>query len=319
MPELKMITMSDVKRRKISYLFEPYIALGSLSLILGNGGTGKSWLSLAIAAAVTNGQALPESDTVLPPSDVILQNTENDIETVISHRLDILGADCTKIHSIDVTEEPLSLTDERIEAAIKQFDARLVILDPLQSHLSANISMNRAESIRPAFMRLAKVAERTNCAVVLVGHLNKSRGGIAQYRSLGSVDIVNSVPSVLYVGMTDAANGIRSFVHGKANLTEQGVSQSFRLTKKDGFEWLGESDATIEDVTSGGSTERLSKLELASEFLREVLAEEAVSSLRLADLAEKQGITTATLKRAKEIVGVDVRRVNGHWHTMLNN
>ena len=86
MPTLKMITMSDVKRRKISYLWEPYIALGSLSLILGNGGTGKSWLSLAIASAVTKGEALPSTITAPPPSHVIIQNAENDIETGVANR-----------------------------------------------------------------------------------------------------------------------------------------------------------------------------------------------------------------------------------------
>jgi len=209
MPELKMITLSDVKRRKIVYLWEPYIALGSLSLLLGNGGTGKSWLSLAIASAATKGEALPGADTALPPSHVIIQNAENDVETVISNRLDILGADCTKIHTIDVTEAPISLTDERIEAAIKQYDARLFCIDPLQGHLSTNVSMNRAESIRPAFMHLAKVAERTNCAMLLVGHLSKSRVA-AQYRGLGSVDIVNSVSNALYIGVIDSTDGVRA-------------------------------------------------------------------------------------------------------------
>ena len=317
MPELKMITISDVRRRKISYLWEPYIALGSLTLILGNGGTGKSWLSLAIASAVTRGQALPGTLAELPPSHVIIQNTENDIETVISNRLDILNADCAKVHSIDVTEEPLSLTDERIEAAITRYDAKLFCCDPVQAHLSASISMNRAESIRPAFMQLAKVAERTQCAILLVGHLNKSRAA-AQYRGLGSVDIVNAVPSVLYLGMVDAGDGVRAVVHGKSNFCEQGVSQSFRLSKTSGFEWLGECDATLEDVVSGDRSVRMSKLELASEFLKEVLAEDAMSSVELAALAEENGIAPATLKRAKESIGVDAKRVNGRWRTSLS-
>ena len=317
MPELKIITMSDVKRRKITYLWEQYIALGSITLILGNGGTGKSWLSLAIASAVTTGKTLPGSDNALPPSHVIIQNTENDIETVISHRLDILGADCSKIHSIDVTDEPLSLTDERIEAAIKQFNAKLFIADPLQAHLLGNISMNRAESIRPAFMHLSKVAERTNCSIILVGHLNKSRGA-SQYRGLGSVDIINSVPSALYVGVTDKENGVRAIVHGKANFNEQGASQSFRLTKKGGFEWLGECGATIEDVVSGDTAGRMSKLEIASEFLRDALAEEAMTSVELAALAKENGIKFATLKRARESMGVEARKVNGRWQTILN-
>jgi RecA-family ATPase len=114
MPGVKTITLSNVKRRNISWLWQPYIPLGALTVLLGNGGQGKSFLSLSIAAAVTKGQALPGSDATLPPSDVIVQNTENAIDTVIGHRLDILGADCGRVHCIDTTDKPLTLTDERI-------------------------------------------------------------------------------------------------------------------------------------------------------------------------------------------------------------
>jgi len=107
--------------------------------------------------------------------------------------------------------------------------------------------------------------------------------------------------------------------HNKANFAEQGASQSFRLSKKDGFEWLGECDATIEDVVSSSeSTGRMSKLEMASDFLRDALAHEAMASVELAALAEGYGITPATLKRAKEAVGVEAKRVNGHWRMGLS-
>jgi archaellum biogenesis ATPase FlaH len=319
MPAVKTITLSTVRRRSISWLWQPYIPLGALTVLLGNGGQGKSFLSLAIAAAVTTGQALPGNDTALPPSDVIVQNTENAIDTVIGRRLDILGADCGRVHCIDTADEPLTLTDERIEAAIVQHNARLMIIDPLQAHLGSSVSMNRAESVRPAFTRLSQVAERTNSAILLVGHLSKSRTA-AQYRGLGSVDIVNAVPSVLYLGVTDRENSIRAVVHGKSNFDELGASQSFRLNKERGFEWLGECGATVEDVTSGSvGAARMSKIEFAAEFLREALSENSLSAVELAELAADNGISAATLKRAKDTVGVRAERVDGHWVSSLED
>jgi len=309
MAELKMIKMSNVERRKIEYLWEPFIPLGSISLIQGNGGAGKSWLALAIAAAVTNGERLPDSEAVLPPSNVIIQNAENDLGAVISHRLDILKADCDKIYHIDPTEAPLSLTDDRIEEAIKQTKARLIVLDPLQGHLNRNLNMNRAESMRPAFMRLARIAERNNCAILLVGHLTKS-GNNPGYRGLGSVDIVNAVPSMMYVGVTDRANGIRAIVHSKSNYSELGVSQEFSLTKAGGFQWLGACDATIEDVTDGkgNGIDNLSKIEIAKAFIEDHYADQPMTSEALFALAEEEGISRATYRRAREELGLTKKR-----------
>lgn len=95
--------------------------------------------------------------------------------------------------------------------------------------------MNSAESVRPAFTHLTAIAQKHNCAIILVGHFNKSKGN-AQYRGLGSIDIVNSVPSVMYVGYIDRENGIRAIVHGKSNYSEAGISQVFSLSKEDGFQ-----------------------------------------------------------------------------------
>jgi RecA-family ATPase len=94
------ITINTVQSRAVSWLWEPYIPLGTVSVVLGDGGLGKSFLSLAIAAAVTNGALLPGMADALPPSDVIVQNAENPIATVVKPRLELLGADCGKIHII---------------------------------------------------------------------------------------------------------------------------------------------------------------------------------------------------------------------------
>ena len=90
---------------------------------------------------------------------------------------------------IDDTENPLTLADQRIEKAIRENNARLVIIDPLQAFLGANVDMNRANEVRPVFRRLADVAQNTSCTIVMIGHLNKASGSQSTYRGLGSIDI----------------------------------------------------------------------------------------------------------------------------------
>ncbi len=74
-----------------------------------------------------------------------------------------------------------------------------MIMDPIQAYLGANVDMNRANENRPLFRHLSTIAERTGCAIVLIGHLNKSSGSQSDYRSLGSIDIAAAVRSILFV------------------------------------------------------------------------------------------------------------------------
>ena len=315
MPTVDTINLADVQSRKTQWLWNRYIPMGTVTVLLGDGGLGKSFLSLAIAAAVTKGLLLPGNSAGAKPANVIVQNAENALPTVVKPRLELLGADCSKVHCINENESRLTLTDERIEAAIIQHKARFVVIDPVQSYLGMGISMNRAESIRLVFTKLEQVAERCKCAVLLVGHLNKS-GGKAQYRGLGSVDIFNSVPSVLYLGKSDD-DDTRVLVHGKSNLDETGPSLEIKLSKRDGFEWLGESDMTLEELLANRPGARGSRLEEAGEFLRDILAEGRMPATEIEAIAADSGITLRTLERAKKSVGVNVTRANGHWHWSL--
>ena len=76
MAELKLIKMSDIRPEPVNWLWHPYIPSGAITQIQGDGGTGKTTVALAIAAALTKGEALPGGDTLIP-SNVIIQNGED--------------------------------------------------------------------------------------------------------------------------------------------------------------------------------------------------------------------------------------------------
>ena len=259
---------------------------------------------------------LPGMDKPLVPADVIIQNAENSWETVIKPRLESLGADCTKIHTINDTGKRLTLMDERIEAAIRKHNAKYICLDPVQSYLSDNFSMSRVESVRPALMHLEGVAARTGSSILLVGHISKGRGK-AQHKGLGSVDMVNAVPSVLLLGRAeDLEPDERVIAHMKGNFSELGASIKFRLNKTDGFVWLGECDVTPDDIINFNARkakEDKSRIEEAAEFLYEILAEGKIPATEAIELAEEAGISKRTLDRARKSIGVKAKKADGHW------
>ena len=186
--ELKLIRMNEVEATTIDWLWYPYIPFGKITVIQGDPGDGKTTAVLAIAAALTTGALLPESKTAAEPMNVIFQTAEDGLGDTVKPRLIQSGADCTRVIVIDESEKELSLSDLRVEQAITQTGAKLFILDPLQAYIGSDVDMHRANEIRPVLKRISAVAEKTGCAVVVIGHLNKS-GGKSQYRGLGSIDI----------------------------------------------------------------------------------------------------------------------------------
>ena len=317
MIEVDTTPASDIQTQPIVWLYEGYIPIGTVTICFGEGGEGKSFWSLAVAAAISNGTLLPGMDKPFPASNVIIMNAENPWASVIKPRLEILGADCNRIFRINDGGNRLTLTDSRIEAAIRKHNAKLVIADPIQSHLPDSMSMGRAESVRPMLTHLEAVAERTQSAVLLIGHVTKGRGK-AQHRGLGSIDIINSVPSVLYLGRAEGLErDERAVANGKNNFSELAATQTFRLNKTDGFQWLGESDITPDDILSFSarkSKEDKSKIDEAADFLADLLAEsESILANEAIELADEEGISKRTLLRAKEAAGVKSKRVDGHW------
>ena len=233
----------------------------------------------------------------------------------------MLGADCTKIHRINDKGQRLTLTDNRIEAAIRKHSAKLTIIDPMQSYFSENFSMNRAESVRPALMHLEQVAERTESAILVLGHISKGRGK-AQHRGLGSVDIVNSVPSVLVLGKAESLDpDVRAIAHLKSNFEGLGVTHLFRLNKTTGFNWEGEDDSiTPDDImrfNASKARDDKSKIAEAMDFLEELLFDGEVPATEDIELSKEEGISKRTLDRAKKKLGIDPQKVDGHWFWSL--
>ena len=190
-----MLCYKDIEQTSVEWLWFPYIPFGKLTIIQGNPGEGKTYFAMMLTAACTNRKLFPNMEDI-EPFNVIYQTAEDGMGDTIKPRLVEAGADLSRVMVIDDSEEVLTLSDDRIEKAVRQNHVRLVIIDPVQAFIGADVDMNRANEVRPVFRKLGMIAEKTSCAIVLIGHLNKSSGTQSTYRGLGSIDIMAAVRSL---------------------------------------------------------------------------------------------------------------------------
>ena len=300
---VKIIRMSDVELTPVEWLWKPYLPFGKLSVLQGNPGEGKTYFAMHLAAACTNGKLLPNMER-MEPFNVIYQTAEDGLGDTVKPRLIEAGADLDRVLVIDDSDVQLTLSDERIEKAIIENNARLVIIDPIQAYLGADVDMNRANEVRPIFMRLGQVAQRTGCAILLIGHLNKAAGMQSLQRGLGSIDIAAAVRSVMFIGKLKHDPTMRILTHEKSSLAPPGVSLAFSLGDEGGFRWVGEYDITADEMLSGIEPQRETKTQQAKDLICALLAGgKQVLSEDIDKAALERGIPGRTVRDAKRELG----------------
>ena len=305
--ELKLISMDTIEAEDVQWLWYPYIPLGKLTIVHGDPGEGKTTFALAVIAALTRGEPLPECEEAMEPMNVIYQTAEDGLADTIKPRLVAAGADCARVLVIDETEKELTLNDERLEAAVKETGARLIVLDPMQAYLGEDVDMHRANEVRPIMKRVAAMAERTHCAVILVGHMNKAQGQKSTYRGLGSVDFQAAARSVLVVGRLKDNKSIRIVAQDKNSLAPEGNSIAFELNEQNGFCWKGACDVTVDDVLNGTGKVQ-TKTMLMEEELKRMLSGR-VPAEEVQKKAKAMGVSKRTLDIAKKNLGIISEKV----------
>lgn len=304
--ELKLIHMEDVVSKEVEWLWYPYIPYGKITIIEGDPGEGKTTLVLKLAAALSRGLPLPcDDDKEYEPIHIIYQTAEDGIEDTIKPRLEKAGADCSMIRVIDETDKELSMTDDRLEQAIIETGARLIILDPIQAYIGATVDMHRANEIRPVLKHLGIIAEKHNCAIILIGHMNKASGSKSTYRGLGSIDIQATARSVLLVARLRDKPNIRIMAHDKSSLAPAGDAIGFEMTEDNGMVCIGPYDITIDELLSGNEGRGKKKLDIAENFIKEYFGtNKVIPSNEIMMEAAKRNIKRNTLLSAKKKLGI---------------
>ena len=292
-----MLCYKDIEQTSVEWLWFPYIPFGKLTIIQGNPGEGKTYFAMMLTAACTNRKLFPNMEDI-EPFNVIYQTAEDGMGDTIKPRLVEAGADLSRVMVIDDSEEVLTLSDDRIEKAVRQNHVRLVIIDPVQAFIGADVDMNRANEVRPVFRKLGMIAEKTSCAIVLIGHLNKSSGTQSTYRGLGSIDIMAAVRSLIFIGKVRKDPTTRVLIHEKSSLAPPGETMAFKLGDEEGFRWVGAYEISADELLDGKEGKATeSKLERGAKLIQELLVDKNEISIReLDDKAKEQGISGRTMR-----------------------
>ena len=301
---VEIIRMSEVDTQTVEWLWKPYIPFGKVTIVQGNPGEGKTYFAMRLAAACTNRKPLPGMETI-EPFNIIYQTAEDGLGDTVKPRLMEADADLERVLVIDDRDTPLTLADERIARAIRENNARLVIIDPVQAFLGADVDMNRANEVRPIFRSLGDIAQATGCVIVLIGHLNKAAGTQSTYRGLGSIDITAAVRSLLFIGKLKDSPTTRVLIHEKSSLAPPGQSLAFSLGDEKGFEWIGAYDITADELLTGTDTAKTeSKTAQAQMLILELLADgKRMPSAELEKAVNERGISSRTMRTAKSRIG----------------
>lgn len=324
---LSTVRLDTVQPERVEWLWRARIPLGKVSLLVGDPGSGKSFASLAIAAAVTTGAALPDSDAA-EPANVVAYNAEDGLEDTVRPRAELCGVELHRFHAIDCMRDaderptPFGLLDVHrlAEFMEKLGGVRLVIIDPIAS-LLGGVDSHRDAEVRSSLQVLVELAKQTRAAVLVVMHLRKSGAERALYRVGGSIGFTGLARSVLLAGV-DPEGGRRAIVPIKQNLAAPVEPIEYWLDAEGRF-WWGQAapELTAERLLAAQSSKPASAVEAASQFLEDCLADGERAADEVVRLAKGARISEATLRRAKDALNVTVQRTGfgkeGRWFWSL--
>jgi hypothetical protein len=329
-PALRTQSLATIQPEALEWLWYPYVLRNKLTLIEGDPGRGKTYLVLAMAAAITRGFCLPDQDGGVGPPDpaqaghVLYITAEDGLADTIRPRADKLGADGERIFVSTLEDlfpdgQPAFTLSNLapLEQAIRERQARLVVLDPIQAFIGAKVDINMTNQVRPLMTALAAMIARCGCGCIAMRHWTKGTGSKALYRGQASIDFSATARSVLVVGTSPEHAAHRIMAQGKQNLVGEGKSIVFTITDT-GLEWCGTSEITADELAMAQperqrSTQRVE----AMAWLRDTLQSGPQPSKAVEAAAEAVGITKKVLERAKVRACVESFKQGPIWYWRL--
>ena len=343
--KLKMTRFADIKSRDLEWLWEDKVPLGMFTLIIGDGGIGKSTIAIDMAGHITTGKPWPTHPSVpCRVGSVMLICGEEAREISLGPKIEAAGVDVHKMFIIDDTEvvrrdwktgkmyfdlkTGMPVMDQMIEELP---DLRLVIIDPITSYMG-NIDSHDNAQVRGVLDKLSIWAGENNVAVIGISHLNKNTSVKAAYRLLGSVGFGTVARHVLHVerdpNEPDDKNR-RVMVQGKSNILPMdtpGIALNMKkmLVGEDdkttiGEEWLDEVDQNAEELLAQIVDGLASTKNKAMDWLKDLLSGGPLLATDIYSAAEEDGFSEKTLKRAKKQLHVHSKKkgVDGGWEWSL--
>jgi len=328
-PTLIIKKMNEYSPRPISWLEEGRIALGKLTLIAGDPGLGKSFLTLDLCAKISKGElgrTLWESPGKQSFARSVILSAEDDADDTITPRLIGMDADLGLIHFVEGVKRGAGRADDLIELD-KHFDILektiaslanvcLIVIDPISAYMGKADSNNNAE-VRAVLARLAALAQNTGAAVVCITHLNKDSGNKrAVYRAMGSLAFTAAARTVHLVTKHPNDDNKRVVSMVKNNIGKPMPPRVFTIDQ-DQLRWLDETVDLSADQLDGNDRpiiEEDSIIDRAIALINDEITDKPRLANELITLANEQGINQAALSRARSTLTIISEKIGTHWY-----
>jgi AAA domain len=319
-----LVYFSDLQLQPVQWLWQDRLASGTLAMISGVPGSGKTWIALAIAAALSRGR-VPDTGETCEPCNVMYASMEHGSSEIIHPRFIGLQGDPARFvvlrGAVSETAPSLNLRDTAVlEDALQRTHARLLILDSFHSFSGAGLDLHRPPETLLMLKKLARLADRHRCCILLVCHLSNRVHCRAGLRSPGSIEISAALRTEFLAGSSPDAPSQPALLQLKSNLGPLAPTLAYKIDQAGGFSWTGVSKLTREEILAARPAGAgLPARKFAGDWLREHLQEGSKSQYTVEVAAERDGVAIATLRRAKFDLGVRSVKdgVNGNWYWTL--
>lgn len=263
-------TSSTFEIKSHEYLWNPYVPMDDVTILMASGGTGKTMFCCWLLAQVSKGGWISadqdytaQHEGIVPePRKGLIISSEDD-GSELRGRLEACGADLSKVYILDkLDSEGMSFTGEGYDEfllTVKEVNPALLVIDPWQAFIGESLDVSKVNQVRPAMQKLAKIATECHCAIILISHVNKrAQGENLNYAATGSTDFVNAARSALFLSMSDDDEepDTRILIHSKANYSAMGASLKFDITPLGAFSYRCKSDVTKSMVEEANRTHK---------------------------------------------------------------
>ena len=317
--KLSLTPISEVESEEIEWFWHNKIPDNAFTIISGDPGVSKSFLTVFMAAHVTTGTAWPDCpDIPVEKGSVVLFSEEDHPAKIIKPRLEAHGADVSKVFIIDgdSTKEVFDLT-KHLKWLENQFEMapnfRMVVLDPVTAYLG-DINENSNTDVRSVLSPLAALAAKHGVTIIGINHHNKRQDMSYLYRGLGSTAFVAQARSVWAVVIDKDDRETRIFCPVKANYCVNPTGLKYRIIDGalafDPEPWTGHIDDMIES-----NNDKQFKVDNAADWLKERLGDSEVPANDIYTDGEGTGYNRDLLNRAKSKINVESNKngFGGQW------
>jgi len=326
------IQATSITPTAIHWAWPGWLALGKLTILAGAGGTGKTTLTIGLAATITSGGRWPDGEPCRERRSVVIWSSEDDASDTIVPRLIASGADLSKVYILQGRVNGLGEVEpfdpakdiDLLAAEMERIgDVGLIMIDPIVSAVSGD--MHRANDVRRALQGLVDLAEQHDCAVLGITHFSKgSADKNPAERVLGS-QAFGALARTVLVAAKQEDSELRVLARAKSNIAVDDGGCSYTIeecTVGSGITttrvlWGGKIEGTareiLADVESQNQDERRTELDEACDFLRDLLSAGPVPVNQIKKDADGNGLTWATVRRAQKTIGAVAKKEGGNF------